>query len=200
MLKKWIQEYINAQMTILESFPAEKVMELIEVLKMANLEGRQVFVFGNGGSAANASHFITDLGKSVAGTGIKKFKCRSMNESDAWMTAIGNDFSYEHLFCKQLENCTNSGDIILVMSVSGTSPNILKAVEWSKSNGLYVIALVGQKETPLTSLADQIISIPDHHYGRVEDTHMLICHVLAYAFIENPDLIQQSDFTYNECI
>ena len=113
-----------------------------------------------------------------------------MNESNAWMTAIGNDFSYEELFSKQLENFATPGDIILIMSVSGTSPNIIKAVEWSKANGLYVVALIGSKETPLYSMADQVIPILDNHYGRVEDIHMLICHVVAYAFIENPDLVR----------
>lgn len=190
MIETWIQKYIASQKINLENFPKTEVSKLIETFRKANIEGRQIFVFGNGGSAANASHFITDLGKSVAGERIRKFKCRAMNESDAWMTAIGNDFSYEELFCKQLENFAVPGDLILIMSVSGTSPNIIKAVEWSKANGLHVVALVGQKETPLYSMADQIIPIHDNHYGRVEDLHMLICHVVAYAFIENPDLVR----------
>jgi len=195
MIEKWIQEYITSQKLNLENFPSKEVTKLIETFRKANIEGKQIFVFGNGGSAANASHFINDLGKSVTGEGIKKFKCRSMNESIAWMTAIGNDFSYEELFCKQLENFTTPGDIILIMSVSGTSPNIIKAVEWSKANGLYVVALIGNKKTPLYSIADQVIPIYDNHYGRVEDLHMLICHVVAYAFIENPELVRQSSST-----
>lgn len=190
MIETWIQKYITSQKINLENFPETEVTKLIETFRKANIEGRQIFVFGNGGSAANASHFITDLGKSVAGERIRKFKCRAMNESDAWMTAIGNDFSYAELFCKQLENFAVPGDLVLLMSVSGTSPNIIKAVEWSKANGLYVVALVGQKETPLYSMADQVIPIHDNHYGRVEDLHMLICHVVAYAFIENPDLVR----------
>jgi len=190
MIETWIQKYITSQKINLENFPETEVTKLIETFRKANIEGRQIFVFGNGGSAANASHFITDLGKSVAGERIRKFKCRAMNESDAWMTAIGNDFSYEELFCKQLENFAVPGDLVLLMSVSGTSPNIIKAVEWSKANGLHVVALVGQKETPLYSMADQVIPIHDNHYGRVEDLHMLICHVVAYAFIENPDLVR----------
>ena len=190
-MENWIKEYIDAQKIILEKFPVKEVVAVIDTLKQANLEGRQIFVFGNGGSAANASHFITDLGKGVTGDGIKKFKCRAMNESIAWMTAIGNDFSYEDLFCKQLENFAEKGDVILLMSVSGTSPNLLKAVDWAKEKGLYVIALVGQNETPLKTTADQCIAVPSMHYGRVEDTHMLICHVLAYAFMENPELVRQ---------
>lgn len=186
-----MKEYLSSQINNLQNFPEQEVAQLIDTFRKANLEGRQVFVFGNGGSAANASHFITDLGKSVSGPGIRKFKCRAMNESDAWMTAIGNDFSYEELFCKQLENFASQDDVVLIMSVSGTSPNILKAVEWSKSNGLYVAALVGSKPTPLSSMADQVIKVTDHHYGRVEDVHMLICHVVAYAFIENQYLVRQ---------
>jgi len=192
MIEEWIKGYISTQKMNLENFPTTEVAKLIDTFGEANIAGKQIFVFGNGGSAANASHFITDLCKSVTGEGIKKFKCHAMNESDAWMTAIGNDYSYEELFCKQLENFASPDDIVLVMSVSGNSPNIIKAVEWSKAYGLKVVALVGSKDTPLYSMADQVIPIYDSHYGRVEDIHMLICHVLAYAFIENPDLIRQS--------
>jgi D-sedoheptulose 7-phosphate isomerase len=190
MIETWIQKYIASQIVNLENFPETEVAKLIETLRKANIEGRQIFVLGNGGSAANASHFVTDLGKGVAGEQIRKFKCRAMNESIAWMTAIGNDFSYEELFCKQLENFAVSGDLVLMMSVSGTSPNIIKAAKWSKENGLYVVALLGNKETPLYSIADQVIPVCDNHYGRVEDLHMLICHVVAYAFMEHPDLVR----------
>lgn len=184
-MKDWIKSYVKGQESILVDFPTKEVEEIIDTLKRANLEEKQIFVFGNGGSAASASHFITDLGKSVYGQNIKKFKCRALNESDAWMTAIGNDFSYEELFTKQLENFANTGDIIFVMSVSGNSPNILNAAQWSKKNNMKIIALTGNRETPLSTIADHFISIPDGHYGRVEDAHMFICHVLAYAFIEN---------------
>ena len=190
MIETWIQKYIASQIVNLENFPEKEVTKLIETLRTANIEGRQIFVLGNGGSAANASHFITDLGKGVTGEGIRKFKCRAMNESIAWMTAIGNDFSYEELFCKQLENFAVAGDLVLIMSVSGTSPNIIKAAKWSKENGLYVVALVGNKDTPLYSIADQVIPVHDNHYGRVEDLHVLICHVVAYAFMEHPDLVR----------
>lgn len=190
-MKEWICSYVDSQKVLLDKFPVLKIEEIIETFKMANIENRQIFVFGNGGSASSASHFITDLGKSVEGQGIRKFNCRAMNESNSWMTAIGNDFSYEDLFCKQLENFAKPGDLVFVMSVSGNSPNILKATKWSKNNGLFVIALVGQKDTPLYEIADLVVSIPEGHYGRVEDAHMFICHVIAYAFIENPDLVRQ---------
>lgn len=196
-MEKWILNYVKDQKTILDRFPVVKIEKVIETFRKANVEGRQIFVFGNGGSAASASHFITDLGKSVEGPGIRKFNCRAMNESNAWMTAIGNDFSYEDLFCKQLENFANPGDLVFVMSVSGNSPNILKAVKWSKDNGLSVIALVGQKNTPLFEMADQVVAIPEGHYGRVEDAHMFICHVIAYAFIENLELVRQEHLLTN---
>jgi D-sedoheptulose 7-phosphate isomerase len=106
----------------------------------------------------------------------------------AWLTALGNDYSYERVFLGQLKNFAEPGDIVLVMSVSGNSPNLVKAVEWSRQNGLHTIALVGAKRGRLAELADQVVVVDSTHYGRVEDAHMFICHIVCYAFMEVPEL------------
>ena len=110
----------------------------------------------------------------------------SLNDNVSWMTALGNDYAYEDMFVRQLANYARPGDVVLVMSVSGNSPNVVKAVEWAKQNGVWTAALVGGKRGRLAELADEPIVIDSHHYGRVEDAHMAICHMLCYAFIENP--------------
>src|ERR1043166_104853 len=117
-MNKWIADYIRAQRAALDSIPVDQVARLIERLNKAVANDRQIFCFGNGGSAANSSHFATDLGK---------------GSSDK----IGNDYAYEDIFLRQIQNYGRPGDVALGLSVSGNSPNVVKALEWSKANGLH---------------------------------------------------------------
>jgi len=160
------------------------VAYLVELLKKCWAEDRQLFAFGNGGSGSNTSHFITDLGKSSSDKLGKRFRCMSLNENMAWITALGNDYSYEDVFVGQLQNYARPGDLVLTMSVSGSSPNLVKAIEWANNQGLTTIALVGGKRGKLADIAQEVIVIDSEHYGRVEDAHMTICHMLCYYFIE----------------
>jgi D-sedoheptulose 7-phosphate isomerase len=185
-MKQWITDYIKAQKAAHDSIPAEAVAELIEKLRVALKEDRQIFVFGNGGSAANASHFATDLGKGASDKVGKRFRVLSLNDNVSWMTALANDYAYEDVFVGQLQNYARPGDLALGISVSGNSPNCVKAMEWAKKNGLRTIAFVGAKRGRMAEIAEQVIVVNDTHYGRVEDVQMTICHMLCYAFMENP--------------
>lgn len=187
-MKEWIADYLKQQKAALDSIPVESVARLIEKLRQALKEDRQIFVFGNGGSAANSSHFVTDLGKGAADKIGRRFRCLSLNDNVSWMTALGNDYAYEDVFARQLMNYGKKGDVVFVMSVSGNSPNVVKALEWSKENGLYSIGLVGAKRGKVAALVNELIVIDSTHFGRVEDSHMGICHMLCYAFMENPEL------------
>ena len=183
-MKQWIQDYVDQQKKALDSIDIDQLQKMVTILKEAHAEGCQIFVFGNGGSAANASHFVTDLGKGSSDTLGKRFKVLSINDNVSWITAIGNDYSYDDIFRRQLENYANEGDIVLTMSVSGNSPNLVNAVKWANENKLQSIALVGRKRGVLAEIASEVIVIDSEHYGRVEDTHMGICHMLCYAFME----------------
>jgi D-sedoheptulose 7-phosphate isomerase len=185
-MKEWLAGYVAAQKAALDSIPLEQVARLVELLRAAVREDRQVFVFGNGGSAANASHFATDLGKGASDKIGKRFRVLSLNDNVSWMTALGNDYAYEDIFVRQLENYARPGDIALTMSVSGSSPNCVKAIEWARLHGLVTVALVGAKRGRLAGIAEHVLVINDAHYGRAEDAHMGVCHMLCYAFIENP--------------
>src|SRR5215813_13543345 len=134
-MKQWISEYIRAQKAAHDSIPVEAVARLIKLLRTALDEGRQVFVFGNGGSAANASHFATDLGKGASDKLGKRFRVLCLNDNVSWMTALANDYAYEEIFVGQLKNYGRAGDIALGLSVSGNSPNCVKALEWARQNG-----------------------------------------------------------------
>lgn len=188
-MKQWISDYIQQQKAALDSIPAEAVAELIEHLKAALKEDRQIFIFGNGGSASNASHFVTDLGKGASDKLSQRFRCMSLNDNVSWMTALGNDYAYDEVFVRQLMNFARPGDIVMAMSVSGSSPNLVKALDWAVNNGMYTVALVGGKRGRLAQIAQKVLVINSEHYGRVEDAHMGICHMLCYAFMENPKLV-----------
>ena len=186
IMQQWIADYIRAQKAAHDSIPLDAVAQLIEKLRQALKDERQIFVFGNGGSAANASHFATDLGKGASDKLGKRFRVLSLNDNVPWLTALANDYAYEDVFVRQLENYGRAGDVALAMSVSGNSPNCVKALEWAKKNGLKTVALVGAKRGRMAEIAEQVIVINDTHYGRVEDAQMGICHMLCYAFMENP--------------
>lgn len=183
-VKSWINDYIDAHKKALESIPAGQVENLLGDLQLALREGRRIFIFGNGGSASNASHFITDLGKGSSDAVGRRFNCLSLNDNVSWMTAIGNDYAYEDVFVRQLENYASPGDLVMSLSVSGSSPNLVKAMKWAREHELKTVALVGGKRGSVATVAEEVIVIDDVHYGRVEDVQMTICHMLCYAFME----------------
>jgi D-sedoheptulose 7-phosphate isomerase len=189
-MNRWIVDYLNAQKAALDSIPADAVARLIEIFAKALKEDRQIFVFGNGGSAMNSSHFATDLGKGSSDKVGRRFRVISLNDNVSWMTAIGNDYAYDQIFIRQLTNYARPGDIVLALSVSGNSPNAVNALEWAAKNGLHTIALVGGKRGRMAEVAKDAIVIDSTHYGRVEDAQMAICHLICYAFMENPDWVK----------
>jgi D-sedoheptulose 7-phosphate isomerase len=188
-MKQWLSDYIRAQKAAHDSIPLDSVARLIDLLRSALREDRQIFVFGNGGSAANASHFATDLGKGASDKMGKRFRVMSLNDNVSWMTALANDYAYEDIFVRQLQNYARPGDIAMGISVSGNSPNCVKALKWAKDSGLRTVALVGAKRGGMADVSEQVLEIKDTHYGRVEDAQMGICHLLCYAFMENPERV-----------
>ncbi|MFT4688074.1 MAG: D-sedoheptulose-7-phosphate isomerase [Verrucomicrobiia bacterium] len=187
-MNDWIAEYYQRQQQAHDSIPQEQVNALIELFAKARHEDRQIFVFGNGGSASNCSHFATDLGKGASDALKTRFRILSLNDNVSWMTALGNDYSYEDIFSMQLQNYAKPGDLAMSLSVSGNSPNCVKALQWAKDHGLQTIALVGSKQGRMAEIAEHVITVDDTHYGRVEDAQMGICHVICYAFIEKPEV------------
>ena len=187
-MKDWIQNYSLEFFKVTNSISVEKVVTLIEILRNCLIEERQIFVVGNGGSASNASHFATDLSKGGSDAVGKRFKCMSLNDNVSWMTALANDYDYDEIFVGQLRNFANPQDLLIALSVSGDSPNVVKAMSWAKENGLSTFALTGARRGKITEIADDCLVINSDHYGRVEDAQMMICHILCYAFMEKPEI------------
>ena len=183
-LTAWIREYVARQSRAIESVPPEAIAAIIAVVRQAGTEGRRIFVCGNGGNAANAAHFTTDLGKNASAAAARPFKVLSVADNVSWMTAIGNDITFDDVFVRQLANHASAGDVLVLSSVSGSSPNLVAAARWAREQGLVTIALVGGKRGRIAELADHVLVVEDEHYGRVEDAQMNILHMICYSIVE----------------
>lgn len=183
-MKSWVEQYLAAHHRALESLRSGDIAALVATLRDVHQADGQVFVIGNGGSAANASHFAVDLGKGASDKLGRRFRVLSLTDNTPWITALGNDYSYDDIFLRQLQNYGRRGDVVIAISVSGNSPNCVKALEWARGNGLRTLCLVGAKQGRMAALGDQTVVIQDTHYGRVEDVQMTILHMLCYAFME----------------
>ncbi len=188
----WIRDYIARQQAALAAVPPRDVHALMGLVRQAWREGRLIVVIGNGGSAASASHFAVDLGKAAADAVGRSARVLALTDSVPWITAVGNDCSYDDVFVRQLRNVASRGDLLIGLSVSGNSPNILRAVEWARSQGLRTAALVGGNRGRLSELAELVVAVGDTHYGRVEDVHMNVLHMVCYAHVECGELIQDA--------
>ena len=186
-MQKWIADYLDAQKRAVETINPADVAALVETLRDAHRRDAQIFACGNGGNAANCSHFVTDLGKNSSEAMGRKFRVMTLNDNIQWMTAIGNDYSYEDVYWRQLENYARPGDVLILSSVSGNSPNLVKTLEWANAHGMRSIALVGAKRGRMAELATQVIVVGDTHYGRVEDVQMHLLHMMCYAFVESEE-------------
>jgi len=183
-MRPWLTDYVAAQHRALDSIPLDAVERVVDTVRQAWLDDRQIFAIGNGGNAASASHFATDLGKGASDAAGRRFRVFTPADNTAWLTALGNDYCYDDVFVRPLENFARAGDVLIAGSVSGNSPNLVRAFEWARGRDLRTVALVGAKRGRLAELAEQAIVIDDTHYGRVEDAQMTILHMLCYAFME----------------
>lgn len=183
----WMTDYVAQQQALLATIDLQIVETVVGVLRTAHRAGKQVFVFGNGGNAASASHFATDLGKGASDMLKMPFRVMSLNDNVPWLTAIGNDYSFADVFVRQLMNYGRPGDVVISSSVSGNSENLVRALEWARQHEMTTIAVVGAKRGRMADHADHLLVIDDTHYGRVEDAQMTVYHMLSYAFMELPE-------------
>jgi D-sedoheptulose 7-phosphate isomerase len=168
----------------IEGIDLAQVNDAIEILKRAREENRHVFVCGNGGSASTASHFACDMVKGASFGRESRFRIMALTDSLPTITAYSNDVSYDCVFAEQLKNFAQPGDVVMAISGSGNSPNVLRAVEYGKSIGCRTIALTGRDGGKLGPLAELNIQAKIPHMGRIEDVHMIVAHMIAYYFMD----------------
>lgn len=176
--------YKAAVLNAIETIDLEKVGESIEIFRRAREEGRRIFVCGNGGSAATASHFVCDMVKGASHGRASRFRILALTDSLPTITAYSNDVGYECVFVEQLKNFAEPGDVVMAISGSGNSPNVLRAVEYGNALGCRTIALTGRNGGKLGPLAQLNLQVSHPHMGRIEDAHMMVAHMISYYFME----------------
>jgi len=176
--------YKQALLESIDAIDLGKVNEAIEWFREVRDNGRQAFVCGNGGSAATASHFVCDMVKGASYNRQPRFRILALNDSLPTLTAYSNDVSYESVFVEQLKNFARPGDLLMAISGSGNSPNVVRAAEYANSIGCLTLALTGRDGGRLGAIAKLNIQVPVPHMGRIEDAHMIICHMIGYYFMD----------------
>ena len=180
-----VADYRSAFLSEMAEIDLTKVQEFIDLLVEARATGRTVFVAGNGGSAATSSHFATDLGKGASYEQPTRFRVVALTDSMSTLTAYANDVGFEVVFAEQLTNLAQAGDILVTISGSGRSANIIAAQNRAKEIGLIRVALTGFDGNLSGKLSEIHVNVPSEHMGRIEDAHMSICHMVAFNFIDS---------------
>lgn len=166
----------------------QEIAKAIKILNAAYENDDKVYLIGNGGSAAIASHFVNDLNKTVFGQksekNVKRFQAISLADNTSALTAWANDVGFEQIFSEQLKNFAKDADVLIAISSSGNSPNIIKAAETAKGLRLPVIGLIGFDGGKLLPLCDARIHVPSSKYAIVESAHEAICHLITTYFEE----------------
>ncbi len=158
--------------------------QAIEWFREARDAGRHIFVCGNGGSASTASHFAQDMVKGASYNRPARFRILALTDSLSTISAYANDVGYDCVFVEQLKNFAQPGDLVMALSGSGNSANVVQAVEYANSIGCRTLALTGRDGGKLGPAAQLNIHVPEPHMGRIEDAHMIVCHVICYAFMD----------------
>jgi D-sedoheptulose 7-phosphate isomerase len=179
------EQYKAALLDTIAQIDIARVDQAIEWFREARDSSRHIFVCGNGGSASTASHFTCDMVKGASYNRDSRFRILSLTDSLATLTAYSNDAGYDTVFVEQLKNFATEGDLVMCISGSGNSPNVVRAMEYANSIGCKTLALTGRDGGKLGPLAQLNIHVDAPHMGRIEDAHMIVCHMIAYHFMEN---------------
>lgn len=177
-------EYKKSVLEAIDRIDLPSVHRAIGWFRDARDSGRRIFVCGNGGSASTASHFACDMVKGASLCGNTRFRIQALTDSIPTLTAYSNDLSYDVVFVEQLRNFAEPGDLFMAISGSGNSPNVVRAMEYANSAGCRTIALTGRNGGRLGPLAQLNIQIEVPHMGRIEDAHMIVCHMICYYFMD----------------
>jgi phosphoheptose isomerase len=173
--------YFEHAVATMKKLDAKAIDAYSELLFGAWRDKRRVLVFGNGGSAYTSSHHVTDYVKTASVDGARRLDAISLVDNYGLTTALGNDISYDETLVYPLQSFARPGDLAVAISCSGNSPNVVKACEWAKANGLTVVAITGFAGGKIGKLADVHVNIPSDNYGVIEDLQMSVGHIAAQA-------------------
>ena len=181
--RDFVNGYLGEIRRCVDSLPMADVARFLECLERAYQDDRQVYIIGNGGSAATASHMACDLAKNVypatsMGT-VRRFRVSSLTDNVALITALANDCGYDRVFSEQLTNVLQKDDLVVAISASGNSPNILDALALARDRGARTAALLGFDGGRARDMVDVALVVGSHDYGHVEDLHLVVNHLAA---------------------
>ena len=193
-LPSFVERYARETESALTApYLLEAMQRIVPILLRARSEDRTIFFFGNGGSASLASHFVTDIAKVAGGTEGRgkghRFRCLALNDNLPGLTAWANDTDYSKVFAGPLRSLAEKGDVVVAISGSGNSPNVLEGVRAAREMGLATIGLTGIGGGKLKDLVDVSVIVPSNSMQHTEDLHLVVCHMLtAYLRDEQPDV------------
>lgn len=178
MIKESILKYSSGLKAAIDGLSMDKLEQVIDLMLKAYNAEKQIFVFGNGGSGATASHFACDINKGVSFGLEKRFKIICLNDNIATMLAYANDSSYDDIFVEQLKNFLQSGDLVIGISGSGNSLNVIKAVEYANEKRAVTVVFTGFNGGRLSAIVKTALIVPVNDMQQIEDAHLILTHVI----------------------
>ncbi|MEM8962649.1 MAG: SIS domain-containing protein [Acidobacteriota bacterium] len=191
-LDAFLEHYVDAVPSLLRALDLGLVERAVEWLREARDTGRTIYSAGNGGSSTIASNLVVDLVKSASYGKPRRFRAHHLGDSVSTLTAYANDEGYESIFAEPLRGFASAGDVLVVISGSGDSPNVLAAVRVGKELGCRTIALTSGQQGQLRSMVDLPLLVASRHMGRLEDCFFHLSHLLTYPFIEDVEGVHES--------
>ncbi|TCP22665.1 D-sedoheptulose 7-phosphate isomerase [Scopulibacillus darangshiensis] len=179
MFQAYFENYKADFIAALGNLDFSDVNEIYQVIEKARRNRQQVFVIGNGGSAASAAHWGCDFGKGINVGDSERLKITTPVDGMTTLTALANDISYDDIFKEMLKNQISENDVVIALSVSGDSENLIKALDFAKKKNALTVAIIGEKKGRVKDYSDLTLIIPSEDYGIVEDLHMFINHVIS---------------------
>ena len=176
---EFIQEYISTLQLTMDQLPRQLIADVVDLLQKARRKGSQVFILGNGGSASTASHFACDLAKNTRQEGLPHFRVIGLTDNMAMFSALANDGGYENVFSEQLASLVRPGDIVIAISASGNSKNVINATETAHRYEATVIGFTGFDGGRLGQLANINIQVNSNIIEHVEDIHLMLEHLIV---------------------
>lgn len=174
-----ISNYFSELEQMVHTISLTHLQQVLQLLEQAYRDGRRLFIMGNGGSAATASHFALDLAKNTIMPGAPRLKAISLTDHVPLITAWSNDTAYEHIFAEQLSNLIEPGDVAIGISASGNSLNVINALQLAKRSRAYTIGLLGAKGGRIKDMVDAYVLAPGKNIEQEEDAHMILAHVIT---------------------
>ncbi|MBN1373630.1 MAG: SIS domain-containing protein [Anaerolineaceae bacterium] len=176
-----IERYLDELRSALDGLPLETIDQVVNIIHEARVNGRQVFVMGNGGSASTATHFVCDLAKNTKNKGWPNIRAIGLTDNIAMITAYANDDGYDNMMVEQLANFVQPRDVVLGISTSGNSSNVVKAIELANHSGAITIGFTGRSGGKLSKVAQVNVSVNSDLVQQLEDAHMMLCHMVTNA-------------------